>query len=72
MADGGSAVEWNIANHTNVDVNYKWGGSEDTVFCKIRAIVGPDNLVRQVSTDDAADIYGNSLCARKLGMPRKA
>jgi hypothetical protein len=70
MADGGSAYEWNIANHTNISA-YSGGGAENNVFCKIRAVVGPDNLVRQVSTDDASDIYGNSLGVQKLHMPRK-
>ena len=64
MADGGSAYEWNIANHTNVDIG-QYGGSENTLFCKFRAISGPDSLVRQVTTEDASNALGESLCAKK-------
>ncbi len=71
MADGGSAYEWNIANRTNIDT-YRGTGAEATSFCKIRAVAGPDSVVRSVSTDDAAvNIYGDSLCAQKLRMPRQ-
>lgn len=69
MSDGSAAYQWELANHTNINVD-KYGGSANTRYCRVRAVAGPDNLVRSLSTEDASNIVGESLCARKLGLAR--
>ena len=71
MADGGSAYQWEVANHTNIATN-QYGGSASTHFCRIRAIVGRDNIVQSVSTEDSSNVYGESFCAKRLGLKRES
>lgn len=67
MASGDTAYQWELTNHTNIDVN-RGHGSARTHYCRVRAIVGPDNLVRSLSTEDVSSLFGGSLCARHLGL----
>ena len=71
MASGGSSYVWEIANHTNVDVD-KYGGAANTFYCRIRAVTGPDNVVTSVSTEDVSNLLGESLCAKRLGLARQS
>jgi len=71
MAGGVTAYQWELANHTNINVG-KYGGSAKTLYCRVRAIVGPDDIVQRVSTEDASNIFGDSLCGKHLGMSRSA
>jgi hypothetical protein len=71
MASGETAYQWELTNRTNIDTN-QYGGSARTFYCRVRAIVGHDSIVRSVSTEDAANLLGESLCAQKLGLMRNA
>lgn len=71
MASGDTAYQWELANHTNLNAN-EYGGSANTLYCRVRAIAGPDSRVRSVSTEDASNAFGESLCAKRLKMSRAA
>ncbi len=68
-ASGRTVYQWNLSNHTNIDVD-KYGGSAQTLYCRVRATVGPNNIVESITTEDASDIFGNSICGKHLGMSR--
>lgn len=70
MSAGSTAYQWELANHTKMRVN-DYGGSASTLYCRVRAIAGADNIVRSVSTEDASNVVGESLCAKRLGIMRQ-
>ena len=69
MASGEVVYQWQLANVTSIAGNEN-SASARTYYCRVRAIVGCDNIVRSVSTEDASNLYGESICARRLGLKR--
>lgn len=70
MSDGSTVYQCIVANHTNVSTSH-YGGAANTYFCKVRAVVRQDGMVRTVSTEDASNGFGESLCARRFHLARK-
>jgi hypothetical protein len=66
MDSGDVAYRWNLANQINA-----WRYGRYTFFCRVRAITGPDNVVKHISTEDASNIIGESLCAQTLNIKRQ-
>ena len=71
MVGGETEYQWIVSNHTNVKMN-DYGGTANTFYCKVRAIVRPDGIVRTVSTEDVSNVLGESLCAMHFHQARKS
>jgi len=69
MASGEVVYQWELANRT-VMARGEYSASASTYFCRVRAIVGRDSMVRSVSTEDVSNLYGESFCAKRLGLRR--
>jgi hypothetical protein len=54
----------------NLIDTYKGSGTAQTVFCKVNVIASPTGVVNRISTEDSSNLYGESLCAKRLGMQR--
>jgi hypothetical protein len=69
MNSGETSYVWQLTSQTNIDT-YKGSGTAQTIFCKINVIASPAGIVSKISTEDASNLDGESLCARRLGMKR--
>jgi hypothetical protein len=69
MASGEVVYQWELANVTRI-AGDQYSASARTYHCRVRAIVGRDNMVRSVSTEDVSNLYGESFCAKRLGLQR--
>lgn len=65
MGTGGRAYSWNLGQFVNLD-RY----SAQPVACRIKAIANAAGDVESLSTEDASNMGGESLCAQKLGLQR--
>jgi hypothetical protein len=70
MSSGATTYEWRLGDQTNIATS-KYGGTASTHYCKLRAMAGPDGVITDVSTEDASNMLGESLCAMRLGMFRQ-
>lgn len=71
MTNGGAAYVWELANHTNL-TSWKQGGAANTIYCRVRAVTDSSNTVVSIATEDGANVLGESLCAKTLGIRRSA
>jgi hypothetical protein len=69
MNNGQTSYQWQVTSETNINT-YRGSGTAQTVNCKINAIASQTGLVTQLTTEDGSNFYGESLCARKLGLQR--
>jgi hypothetical protein len=69
MNSGETSYVWQLTSLTNIDT-YKGSGTAQTVYCKVNAIASPRGIVNKISTEDSSNVFGESLCARRLGMQR--
>jgi hypothetical protein len=71
MNNGSSLYEWQVGGQAmNVDAG-RYGGTADTFRCLVRATVAPNGIVSNVTTSDAANMGGESLCATRMGLVRQ-
>jgi hypothetical protein len=69
MNSGDTSYVWQLTSETNIDT-YKGSGTARTFYCKVNAIASKSGIISKVSTEDSANLVGESLCARRLGMQR--
>ena len=69
MHSGDSSYVWQLTSSTNIDT-YKGSGTAQTFFCEINVVASPTGIVSKISTEDSQNLYGESLCAKRLGMKR--
>jgi hypothetical protein len=69
MHSGETAYVWQLTSKTNIKT-YEGGGTAKTMFCRVNVIASPTGVVKKISTEDASNIIGESLCAEHLGMQR--
>jgi hypothetical protein len=69
MNNGQTSYQWQVTSVTNIET-YRGSGTAQTANCKINAIANQGRLITQLGIEDSANLYGESLCARKLGIQR--
>jgi hypothetical protein len=69
MNSGETSYMWQLASQTDIDT-YKGSGTAETFYCKVNVIAKPSGVISKVTTQDAANMVGESLCAKRLGMQR--
>ena len=69
MNNGDTSYLWQLGASTNINT-YRGSGSAQTFYCRLRIIASPRGIVSDVSTEDASNLAGESLCAMRLGMRR--
>jgi hypothetical protein len=67
MNSGETSYMWQLSSVTDIDV-YRGSGTAQTYFCKVNAIASPTGQVTKITTEDSHNLYGESLCAKKLGL----
>lgn len=65
MASGGTSYAWQLAQHVNIGDNYA-----RPVACKVMVVAAPNGMVESLSTEDASNMGGESLCAERLKLTR--
>jgi hypothetical protein len=66
MDTGETAYVWQLASTMSVD-QY----SANMFYCKINVIASVSGTVTRLTTQDAVNGFGESLCATRLGMSRQ-
>jgi hypothetical protein len=69
MNNGQTSYQWQVTSETDINT-YRGSGTARTFNCKINAIANQGGLITQLGIEDSANLYGESLCARKLGIQR--
>jgi len=69
MNSGETSYLWQLGASTNIDT-YKGSGTAQTYYCRLKIIASPAGIVSNVSTEDASNMLGESICAKRLGMRR--
>jgi hypothetical protein len=68
MNSGQTSYIWQLTSKTNIDT-YRGSGTAQTNFCKVSVMASPTG-VEKLSTEDASNLVGESLCAEFLGIQR--
>jgi hypothetical protein len=69
MHSGDTSYIWQLSNVTSIDAD-KYGGTATTHYCKVSLIADPKGMIKSLSTEDASNLLGESLCSRRLGIQR--
>jgi len=71
MNSGDTSYVWQLTSETNVSKS-GWTGqvTARSFYCKVNVIASKSGIISKVSTEDSANLAGESLCARRLGMQR--
>lgn len=67
MNSGETSYVWQLTSVTNIDT-YRGSGTAQTFSCKINVIASSTGVVESLTTEDASNGFGESLCAMRLGM----
>ena len=70
MNSGETAYVWNLSALTLIDTD-RGSGTANTIACKVNVIASPMGIVSKISTEDVSNRWGESFCAKRLGMQRK-
>jgi hypothetical protein len=71
MNSGETSYMWQLTSQTDINV-YRGSGTAQTYFCKVDVIASPTGVVSKITTEDSSNLYGESLCAKRLGLERQA
>jgi hypothetical protein len=71
MNSGETSYMWQLTSQTDINV-YRGAGTAQTYFCKVDVIASPAGVVTKITTEDSSNLYGESLCAKRLGLQREA
>ena len=70
LSSGDTSYLWEIG--AAIDINtYKGSGDAQTFYCRLKVIASPRGIVSDISTEDSSNGYGESFCARRLGIRRQ-
>jgi hypothetical protein len=69
MNSGETSYVWQLTAQTNIDTD-NGSGTAQTFYCKIKVVASATGVVASLATEDASNLLGESLCARRLGMRR--
>jgi hypothetical protein len=69
MNSGQTSYVWQLTSQTNINTD-NGSGTARTFYCKLNVIASPAGIVESLTTEDASNAFGESLCAKRLGMRR--
>jgi hypothetical protein len=69
MNNGETTYMWQLTSVTHVNT-YNGSGTAKTYSCKVNVFAAPSGVISKVTTSDASNMFGESLCADRLGMQR--
>ena len=69
LSSGDVAYEWSLSYLESIN-SEKSVGSGQIDYCRVRAIVSPDRILRGFSTEGPSNILGESVCAERLTLKR--